>query len=151
MTLAPGTRLGSYKILAPMGVGGMGEMWKARDPKLDRFVAIKVLPEDFAADSDRLKRFQQEAKVLAALNHPNLVQVHEWAPGDHSQPPRPMGRCGNFIATPLRNRRRYSYAPSTSRVGPSLAVGHLGSGRHPLEGSCSPSCRPEDEDRCGCN
>ena len=64
-----GKTLGPYKILEPLGAGGMGEVYRARDTKLDRDVAIKVLPEDFAADPDRLARFEREAKLLASLNH----------------------------------------------------------------------------------
>src|SRR5579859_3917648 len=76
MTLAPGTRLGPYEILAPIGAGGMGEVYKARDTKLDRHVAIKVLPEALANDLERLARFEREAKVLASLNHPNIAQIY---------------------------------------------------------------------------
>ena len=85
MTLSPGTRLGPYEIVGQIGAGGMGEVWKARDPKLGREVAIKVLPEGFAADSERLRRFQQEARTLAALSHPNVVQVFEV--GEHEGAP----------------------------------------------------------------
>ena len=67
MTLTPGTKLGPYEILAPLGAGGMGEVYRARDTKLDRDVAIKILPELFAADPDRIARFEREAKMLAAL------------------------------------------------------------------------------------
>ena len=66
---APGVNLGSYKILAPLGAGGMGEVYRARDTKLDRDVAIKVLPTTLAQDPERLARFEREAKVLASLNH----------------------------------------------------------------------------------
>ena len=76
MQIQPGTTLGSYEIVAPLGAGGMGEVYRARDPKLDRDVAIKVLPEDFATDPERLVRFEREAKALAALNHPNIATVH---------------------------------------------------------------------------
>jgi Tol biopolymer transport system component/tRNA A-37 threonylcarbamoyl transferase component Bud32 len=76
MVLAPGTRLGSYEVLSAIGVGGMGEIYKARDTKLHRDVAVKVLPHVFAADADRLARFEREAQVLAALNHPNIAQVY---------------------------------------------------------------------------
>src|SRR5262245_51339697 len=76
MAVAPGTRFGHYLIVAPIGAGGMGEVYRARDTTLDRDVAIKVLPELFAADPERLARFQREAKTLAALNHPNIAQVH---------------------------------------------------------------------------
>jgi serine/threonine protein kinase len=71
-----GTQLGPYQIVAKLGEGGMGEVWRARDTKLDRDVAIKVLPEVFAHDADRLARFTREAKTLASLNHPNIAQIH---------------------------------------------------------------------------
>jgi serine/threonine protein kinase/Tol biopolymer transport system component len=74
--LSPGTVLGSYQILSALGAGGMGEVYRARDAKLGRDVAIKILPEAFAADPDRLARFQREAQVLAALNHPNIAAIH---------------------------------------------------------------------------
>ena len=67
MTLAPGTHLGSYEVLSPLGAGGMGEVYRARDTKLGRDVAIKVLPAAFASDHDRMVRFQREAHVLASL------------------------------------------------------------------------------------
>jgi eukaryotic-like serine/threonine-protein kinase len=76
MPLSVGTKLGSYEILAPIGAGGMGEVWKARDTKLDREVAIKVLPAALAQDPERLARFEREAKVLASLNHPNIAQIY---------------------------------------------------------------------------
>ena len=76
MSLAPGTRLGPYEILSPLGAGGMGEVWRARDTKLDREVALKVLPESFAGNPERLARFEREAKVLASLNHPNIAGIH---------------------------------------------------------------------------
>jgi Tol biopolymer transport system component len=76
VTLAAGTRLGPYEILAPLGAGGMGEVFRARDTRLDREVAVKTLPLSFAADADRLARFAREAKLLAQLNHPNIAQVH---------------------------------------------------------------------------
>jgi serine/threonine protein kinase len=76
MPLTLGSRLGPYEIVAPLGVGGMGEVYRARDTKLDRDVALKVLPESFVHDPDRLARFQREAKVLAALNHPNIAHIH---------------------------------------------------------------------------
>src|SRR5213594_2864225 len=76
MTLATGTKLGPYEILAPLGAGGMGEVYRAHDPKLGRDVALKVLPEAFAKDCERMARFQREAQVLAALNHPNIAAIY---------------------------------------------------------------------------
>jgi hypothetical protein len=75
--LARGTRLGHYEILSSIGAGGMGEVFRARDTRLNRDVAVKMLPRDFAADGDRLRRFEQEAKTLAALNHPNILTIHD--------------------------------------------------------------------------
>src|SRR5258708_34103269 len=76
MPLSTVTKLGSYVILAPLGAGGMGEVYRAKDTKLDREVAIKVLPESLARDPERLARFEREAKVLAALNHPNIAHIY---------------------------------------------------------------------------
>jgi predicted ATPase len=77
MALQPGTSLGAYKILGPIGAGGMGEVYRATDTRLNREVAIKVLPASFANDTDRLLRFEQEARATSALNHPNIVTIHE--------------------------------------------------------------------------
>ena len=74
--MKPGTQLGHYEILSPLGKGGMGEVWRARDSKLGREVAIKTLPEEFAQDEERLARFEREAKLLASLNHPNIATIH---------------------------------------------------------------------------
>ncbi len=78
MTLSAGTRLGPYEIFAPLGAGGMGEVYRARDKKLDRDVAVKVLPESVAADPDTLARFEREAKAVAALSHPNILSIHDF-------------------------------------------------------------------------
>jgi TolB-like protein/Flp pilus assembly protein TadD len=78
MTLAAGTRLGPYEILSPLGAGGMGEVYRARDKKLDRDVAIKVLPESVASDPDTLARFEREAKAVAALSHPNILSIFDF-------------------------------------------------------------------------
>jgi Tol biopolymer transport system component len=77
MTIAAGTQLGPYQIIAPLGAGGMGEVWLARDTRLNREVAIKVLPASFANDEDRLRRFEQEALATSALNHPNILTVYD--------------------------------------------------------------------------
>ena len=81
MPLSPGTTLGPYSVTAQIGEGGMGEVYRARDTTLDRDVALKVLPDAFASDPDRLARFQREAQVLASLNHPNIGHIYS-------------GRCG---------------------------------------------------------
>jgi serine/threonine protein kinase len=76
MPLTSGTTVGPYEILAPIGAGGMGEVYRARDRKLKREVALKVLPEAFTDNPDRLMRFQREAEVLASLNHPNIAHIY---------------------------------------------------------------------------
>src|SRR6202158_3734974 len=82
MTLSAGTRLGPYEILSPLGAGGMGEVYRARDKKLDRDVAVKVLPQSVAADPDMLARFEREAKAVAALSHPNILAIFDFGTQD---------------------------------------------------------------------
>jgi eukaryotic-like serine/threonine-protein kinase len=109
MPLSAGTRLGPYEILAPLGAGGMGEVYRAKDTKLDREVAIKVLPAALAQDPERLARFEREAKVLASLNHPNIATIHgveesggvralvmELVPGESLQGPLPLETALNY-------------------------------------------------------
>src|SRR5215467_10440983 len=86
MPLGPGTRLGPYEIQSVLGAGGMGEVYRARDSKLKRDVAIKVLPDAFARDPERLARFEREAEVLATLSHPNIASVYgfEESPGGNA-------------------------------------------------------------------
>lgn len=76
MTISVGTKLGPYEILSPLGAGGMGEVYRARDTKLDREVAVKILPEAFANDDEWRSRFKREARVLASLNHPNIAAIY---------------------------------------------------------------------------
>ena len=91
MALAVGTKLGPYEIVASLGAGGMGEVYRAKDPRLGREVAIKVLPAYLCRDQDRLRRFEQEARAAGSLNHPNILAVydvgtHDWCslPGDRT-------------------------------------------------------------------
>src|SRR5215471_4716610 len=77
MPIAIGTKLGSLEITALLGKGGMGEVYRARDTKLKRDVAIKILPEEFSSDADRVIRFQREAEILASLNHPNIAGIYD--------------------------------------------------------------------------
>ena len=123
MSLIAGTRLGPYEITSAIGAGGMGEVYRARDTKLHRDVAIKVLPTLFASDTDRLRRFDREAQTLAALNHPNIAQLFgviddppalamELVEGeDLSQriargPFRSARRCRSRSRSPTRSKRR---------------------------------------------
>src|SRR6516225_7352571 len=85
MSVATGTQLGPYEIQSPIGAGGMGEVYRAYDIRLDRIVAIKILPASFATDPDRLQRFAQEARAAAALNHPNILSIFDIG-NDHGTP-----------------------------------------------------------------
>src|SRR6202162_3563998 len=105
MALSVGDKLGPFEMLAPIGAGGMGEAYRARDTKLDRDVAIKVLPHLLANDPERLARFEREAKVLAALNHPNIAQIYgleqralvrELVPGETLKGPLPLETALNY-------------------------------------------------------
>ena len=103
--MTPGTRLGPYEILGPLGAGGMGEVYRARDTKLDREVAVKVMPASMAQDRERLARFEREAKVLASLNHPNIAQIYgleenalvmELVPGQTLTVPQPLEKALHY-------------------------------------------------------
>src|SRR5205809_3852646 len=107
MSLDAGTRLGRYEIRSQLGAGGMGEVYLALDARLDRKVALKVLPADVAAHPDRMKRFVQEAEAASALNHPNIITIHE----------SDVTESGHFIATEFIDgetlRERMRKAPLT--------------------------------------
>jgi serine/threonine protein kinase len=96
MSLSPGTRLGLYEVIAKLGEGGMGEVYRARDTRLDRDVALKILPESFATDPDRLMRFEREAKTLASLNHPNIAAIYGF-----ENSPTEAGRHTNALVMEL--------------------------------------------------
>jgi eukaryotic-like serine/threonine-protein kinase len=98
MTLSPGDRLGPFEVVAPLGAGGMGEVYRARDPRLGREVALKVLPDAVATDADRLARFEREAKALARIEHPNILTIHEFG---HDAPAGGTGRVTHFAVTEL--------------------------------------------------
>ena len=125
MALTQGRRLGPYEIIAPLGAGGMGEVYRARDTKLGRDVAIKVLPPAFAADAARMARFEREAQMLASLNHPNIAAIYgieqgaivmELVEGEDLKGPLPVETALNYarqIAAALwrpRTRRASSIA-----------------------------------------
>ncbi len=107
MALSAGTRVGPYEILGPIGAGGMGEVYRARDTKLKRDVALKVLPDSFANDPDRMARFQREAEVLASLNHPNIAAIYgveeralvmELVEGENLKGPLPIETAINYAS-----------------------------------------------------
>src|SRR6266540_1705613 len=126
MTIAIGSRLGPYEVLSPLGAGGMGEVWKARDPRLARDVAIKVLPASFSNDADRLRRFEQEAKAAGLLNHPNITTVydigsHEGAPYVVSELLEGETRRAELAGEGLSPRRAIEYA---LQIAHGLAAAH---------------------------
>jgi serine/threonine protein kinase/Tol biopolymer transport system component len=126
MALTSGTKLGPYEILAPLGAGGMGEVYRARDSRLNREVAVKILPAAFARDPERLRRFQQEAQAVAALNHPNILAIHDF--GNHEGSSYLVTECleGETLrdrmhpgALPLRKANEYGV-----QVARGLAAAH---------------------------
>jgi eukaryotic-like serine/threonine-protein kinase len=126
MPLASGTKLGPYEIQSSIGAGGMGEVYRARDTRLGREVALKVLPESFARDADRLRRFEQEARAVAALNHPNLLAIHDI--GEHNGAPFIVselleGRSlrAELESGPLSSRKATDYA---AQIAQGLAAAH---------------------------
>jgi len=120
MPLSPGTRIGSYEIVGSLGAGGMGEVYRARDSKLNREVALKVLPASVAADPERLARFRREAQVLAALNHPNIAHVHGFEDSGDTHA-LIMELVEGRKPFPSRSRSRKPWKPRTSRAS-SIAI-----------------------------
>ena len=125
MPLTAGTRLGPYEILSPLGAGGMGEVYRAKDPRLAREVAIKVLPEPVATDPERLRRFEQETRAVGALNHPHILTVHDV--GTHDGAPYVAGLGGKrpdrpYVAGP---RREAGAAAQARPRGVSGGAAHL--------------------------
>ena len=123
MTISAGTRLGTYEILVPLGAGGMGEIYRARDRKLDRDVAIKVLPQSIAADPDMLARFEREAKAVAALSHPNILSIFDFGvQGGISYAVMELleGETlrGKLDAGPISQKLAVDYALQVARVSP---------------------------------
>src|SRR5437667_1591796 len=107
MALTPGARIGSYEVGSPLGEGGMGVVFRAHDTKLQRDVALKLLPDHFANDPDRLSRFRREAQVLASLNHPNIAQIYGLEESDNT-------RCivmGHVGGEPLQERLKRGAMP----------------------------------------
>ncbi len=126
MALNPGTKLGPYEVVAPAGAGGMGEVYRARDARLNREVAVKVLPTEFSRDHDRLHRFQQEAQAVASLNHPNIMAIHDF--GEHERSPYIVAELleGETLRERLRGgalpaRKATDYAEQIAR---GLAAAH---------------------------
>jgi len=124
VSLSTGTKLGPYEILAPLGAGGMGEVYRARDPRLGRDVAIKVVVAAFAADGERVHRFEQEARAAAALNHPNILAVYDI--GQHD-PSRGSGQAAApYIVSELLEgdtlRERLSEGPLSVRKALDYAI-----------------------------
>jgi eukaryotic-like serine/threonine-protein kinase len=126
LTLASGTRLGPYEIVAPLGAGGMGEVYRAKDPRLGREVAVKVLPASFSTDRDRLRRFEQEARAAGILNHPNVTAVYDV--GQHDGSPYVVTELldgetlrSQFAGGPLAPRRAIEYAV---QIAHGLAAAH---------------------------
>ena len=114
MTLVAGTKLGPYQIAAPLGAGGMGEVYRARDERLKRDVAVKVLPASFSQDPDRLKRFEQEAQAAGALNHPNITAVYDF--GQHDDAPYIVTEL--LEGETLRSRQQVKRKPDGREFGP---------------------------------
>ncbi len=120
MTVHAGTRLGPYEILAPLGAGGMGEVYRARDTRLGREVAVKVLPASFASDPDRLRRFEQEARAAGVLNHPNILAIYDV--GSHEGSPFVVSEL--LEGQTLRQRLSGGPLPQRKAIDTALEIAH---------------------------
>jgi eukaryotic-like serine/threonine-protein kinase len=120
MPLTSGTKIGPYEIQAPLGAGGMGEVYRARDSRLDRIVALKILPSSFASDPERLRRFEQEARSVAALNHPNILSVHDI--GTHEGTPYIV--CELLEGETLRQRLQGAVLSSRKAIEYAIEIAH---------------------------
>ena len=120
MALASGTKLGPYEIVGPLGAGGMGEVYRARDSRLGREVAIKVLPASFCRDLDRLRRFEQEARAASALNHPNIIAVYDI--GTHEGSPYLVTEL--LEGSTLRDRLISGALPARKAVDCAVQIAH---------------------------
>lgn len=120
MPLTSGTKIGPYEIQAPLGAGGMGEVYRARDSRLDRIVAVKILPSSFASDAERLRRFEQEARSVAALNHPNILSVHDI--GTHEGTPYMV--CELLEGETLRQRLQGAVLSSRKAIEYAIQIAH---------------------------
>ena len=120
MAISPGTRLGTYEIIAPLGAGGMGEVYRARDAQLSRDVAIKVLPAAYSEDTDRMRRFEQEAQAAGALNHPNILVVHHV--GTHDGAPYLVSEL--LEGETLRDRLQGGALPQRKAIDYGLQMAH---------------------------
>ena len=130
MPLTPGTRLGPYEILSSLGAGGMGEVYRAKDTRLDRTVAIKVLPEELSANPEIRARFEREARAASSLNHPNICALHdvghqdgvdflvmEYLEGENARGPHRPGRAPDRGAAPRSRSRSPTRSTSAHRQG----------------------------------
>src|ERR1700687_1996787 len=120
MALNPGSRLGPYEVLAPLGAGGMGEVYRARDTRLERDVAVKVLPQSVAADPTALARFEREAKAVAALSHPNILAIHDFGTSEGIsyaviEPLEGETLRGKLNAGPISQKQAVDYALQIAR------------------------------------
>ena len=147
MTLVSGTRIGAYEVVSSVGAGGMGEVYRARDTRLQRDVAIKILPSEFSADGDRLRRFEQEARATSALNHPNILTVHDL--GTHDGAPYIVSELlegetvrSRLAGGPFTPRRAKTYA---LQIAQGLAAAHEKGIVHPQP---APPARTAGAGRC---